>query len=155
MKKWYQDWRSWLTIILMLFVPTFLLGVIVMWAAAPWSKKTKWWVTGLAIGIPLLGIIFSFILITASPKKQLNHAADAVKKANVQEISQQANRYCTTVGKCAAGIEELQQKGYLTNQPIYSSIGYVSLNGGKDCVVQTTLSTNQVFSIKCFPVKSP
>ena len=70
MKKWYQDWRSWLAILLMFFVPTFLIGVIVMWAVAPWSRKAKWWVTGVGIGLPLLGIIIAFFLVTLSPKNK-------------------------------------------------------------------------------------
>lgn len=155
MKKWYQDWRSWLTILLLFFFPTFLIGVIFMWVAVPWSKKAKWWVTGIGIGIPLIEIVIAFILVTASPKKQLNGAVDAVKKANVQEISQQGNRFCLSEDRCATGIQELQQKGYLNTSLNDASIGYVQLNGGKDCVVQTTLSTSEVYSIKCFPVKSP
>ena len=122
-----------------------------MWAAAPWSKKAKWLVTGIFIGIPLLGMIIAFVLGTGSPKKQLNNAADAVKKANVQELSQQGIRFCLEVGRCATGILELKQKGYLRPSTNYDSISYDQLNGGKDCVVQTTLSTNEVFSIKCFP----
>ncbi len=154
MKKWYQDWRSWLAILLMFFVPTFLIGVIVMWAVAPWSRKAKWWVTGVGIGLPLLGIIIAFFLVTLSPKKQINKANDAVKKANVQEVSLQGNRFCLTENRCATGIQELQEKGYLNPSFNDVSIGYVQLNVGKDCVVQAKLSTNEAFSIKCFPVKS-
>ena len=155
MKKWYQDWRSWVTIVLLFFVPTFLIGIIVMWAAAPWGKKAKWWVTGVGIGLPLLGIIIAFFLVTLSPKKQINTANDAIKKANVQEISQQGNRFCLAEGRCATGIQELKQKGYLNPSLNVDSVGDVQLNGVKDCIVQATLSTNEIFSIKCFPVKSP
>lgn len=154
-KKWYQYWQSWLTILLLLFVPTFLIGVIVMWAAAPWSKKTKWWVSGIGIGIPLIGIIVTFFLATASPKKQINAAKDAAIKAEIQNISQQANRYCVTVGKCPLSIAELQQQGYINKTAtIDPSIGYVQLNEGNDCTISAILSTKQIYSMKCYPTNS-
>lgn len=126
-----------------------------MWAVAPWSKKAKWWVTGIGIGIPLLGIIISFFLVTVSPKKQLNAAKDAAIKAEIQNISQQANRYCITVGKCPLSITDLQQQGYMDKTAkIDPSIGYVQLNGGKDCTISAILSTKQIYSMKCYPTNS-
>ena len=74
------------------------------------------------------------------------------KKIAVKDIQ---NKFCLVEGRCATGIQELQQKGYLGPSLNDDSIGYVQLNKQKDCVVQTTLSTNEVYSIKCFPVKSP
>ncbi len=62
-RKWYQDWRSWLTIVLLLFLPTFLLGLVLMWCCTPWSKKAKWWITGVGIGIPLAVVLIPLVLI--------------------------------------------------------------------------------------------
>lgn len=152
-KKWYQDWRSWVTILFLVFVPTFIIGVIVMWLVAPWSKRAKWWVTGIGIGIPLLGILTSLLLIFVSPKKQMSKAGDLVRTADVQEISTQARRFCLEEGRCPASILEIQQKGYLGEVPVdpdtKANYSYQTTSDGKDCLVKTELSTGEEFSRPC------
>lgn len=88
-KKWHQDWRSWLTILLLFFVPTFLIGVIVMWTVAPWSKKAKWWITGLGIGLPILTIIIALILLNSNPNKALQQAREKSQQTiNYPDVNQ-------------------------------------------------------------------
>lgn len=122
-----------------------------MWLAVPWSKSAKWWVTGLGLSLAVLGIIISFFLMISavSPAKQLNRVVDQRAKANVQEIARKASSFCTEEGVCAASIAELQQKSFLSPSLDTSAITYSQVNGGKDCLVQTTLSTSEVYSVKC------
>jgi small-conductance mechanosensitive channel len=152
-KKWYQDWHSWITIFLLFFVPTFLIGLIVMWLVAPWSKRAKWWITGIGLGIPVLGILLSFFLVLLSPNSRLSSAKDAIRRAGVQEISTQARRFCLDVGRCPINVIEIQQKGYLKEIPIdpdtKTNFIYQLTNDGKDCTIQTILSTKEVFSRSC------
>ncbi len=152
-KKWYQDWRSWVTIVLLFFVPTFLIGLIVMWFVAPWSKRAKWRVTGIGVGIPALGILISLLLVFASPKKPLSDAKDVIRRAGVQEISTQARRFCLEVGRCPTSMMEIQQKGYLKEIPVdpdtKTNFGYQLTSDGRDCTVKTILSTKEVFSRNC------
>ncbi|HUW24103.1 MAG TPA: hypothetical protein VMW04_00585 [Patescibacteria group bacterium] len=158
-KKWYQDWRSWVTIILLLFVPTFLIGLIVMWFIAPWSKRAKWWVTGIGLGVPLLGILVSLMLVFTSPKNQLSSARDAIRRAGVQEISTQARRFCLDIGQCPTSIIEVQQKGYLKEIPVdpdtKADFFYQATSDGKDCLVKTTLSTKEEFIRHCTSSDAP
>ncbi len=124
-----------------------------MWLAAPWSKRAKWWVTGIGIGIPLLGILIFLLLVFKSPKKQLSSAKDAIRTAGVQEISTQARHFCLEEGRCPASILEIQQKGYLAEIPIdpdtKANYLYQATSDGKDCLVKTELSTGEEFSRSC------
>ncbi len=158
-KKWYQDWHSWVTILLLFFVPTFLIGIVVMWFIAPWSKKAKWWVTGVGLGIPIVGVLASLLLVFASPKKQLSSAKDSIRRMDVQEISTQARRFCLEVGRCPANILEIQQKGYLKEislDPDTKANYFYQVTGdGKDCLVKTVLSTKEEFSRSCTSSYTP
>lgn len=158
-KKWYQDWRSWVTILLLFFIPTFLIGIIVMWLVAPWSKRAKWWVTGIGLGIPLLGILVSLLLVFVSPKKQLSSSNDDVRRAGVQEISTQARRFCLEAGRCPTNVLELQQKGYLGEIPkdpdTKADFSYQLTGDGKDCLVKAMLSTKEEFSRPCTSTYTP
>lgn len=158
-RKWYQDWRSWLTIVLLFFVPTFLIGIIVMWAAAPWSKKAKWWVTGIGVGVPLLGIIASLLILTINPGKQILKANDVKRRADVQEITTDARHFCLDQGRCPSTLSELVQRGYLKSiliDPVTKApYSYQLTSGGKDCLVKITLSTGEEFKDTCLSGSTP
>ena len=153
MKKWYQDWRSWLTIILILFVPTFLVGIIFMWWQAPWSKRSKWWVTGIGLGIPLFGILISLLLVMASPRKPLSQAGDVARRASIQQLASAANKFCLDKNRCPSSLLELQQAGYVGDIPLdpttKEEYSYQQTNNGIDCMIEATLSTGEKFTRYC------
>ncbi|MDO8341407.1 MAG: hypothetical protein Q7T59_05535 [Candidatus Woesebacteria bacterium] len=126
-----------------------------MWAIAPWSKKAKWWVTGVGLGIPLLSILVSaaLLFINISPTKQFSAANDAKKRADVQTISTEARRFCLKLGRCPNNVLELKDQGYLKEIPLDPETKtyylYQLTGNGKDCLVKTTLSTKEEFSIPC------
>jgi len=152
-KKWYRDWRSWITILLIFFIPTFIIGIVVMWVTAPWSQRAKWWVTGIGLGIPLLGILATRALLLVNPTKQIFIATDVKKRADVQVISTGARSFCLEIGRCPNSIIEIKDKGFIKEIPIDPNTKtyylYELTNEGKDCVVKTTLSTKEEFSRPC------
>lgn len=152
-KKWYQDWRSWITILLIFFVPTFIIGIIVMWSIAPWSKRAKWWVTGVGLGISLLGILATGLILLVNPTRQISTATDVKKRADVQVVSTGARSFCLEIGRCPNFITEIRDRGFIKEIPIDPDTKtyylYELTNEGKDCVVKTTLSTKEEFSRPC------
>lgn len=158
-KKWFQDWHSWLTIILLVFVPTFLFGLIFMWCCAPWSKKTKWWITGIGLGIPLMAILIPLLLVSASPKKQLLETADLSRRAAIQEITSSAHRYCVDKNRCPSNLAELKQDGYIKEMPLDPETNeeytYHLLDMGKECMVEAVLGTGETFTLYCFKQVAP
>lgn len=156
-KKWYKNWISWLTILLLLFVPTFLIGIIVMWILTPWSKRAKWWVTGIGLGIPLIGIAVSLFLVFMSPKKtafqMTDQATDANRRSAVQTISSSATRFCLEKGRCANNLNELKSTGFLSEIPIDPKTNleypYQILNSGKECKIEIELSDGKNFIKYC------
>ena len=130
-----------------------------MWLVSPWSKRAKWWVTGITLGIPLLGILASLLLIFVSPKRQLSAVKDAQRRASVQEISTQARRFCLDMDRCPDSVLELQQKGYIGEIPVDpdTKVGYFYqvTSDGKDCLVKAQLSTKKDFSGSCSPDYTP
>lgn len=153
LKKWYQNWRSWVAIFLLLFAPTFLFGVIFMWCCAPWSKRVKWWITGIGIGIPLLGILAALMLLTVSPKKQFTKARDYQRREQVQDLATSARRYCLEKQICPASLEALQQAGYIKDIPVDPETevkySYQLLDSGNDCKIKIKLSTGEAFTRHC------
>jgi len=71
-QNWREDWRSWVTIILLLIPGTFLIGLIVMWLAAPWSLKAKWWVTFIVPILVVVGTILFLALVGLDLLSQLS-----------------------------------------------------------------------------------
>ncbi|OGE62547.1 hypothetical protein A3J19_00850 [Candidatus Daviesbacteria bacterium RIFCSPLOWO2_02_FULL_41_8] len=130
-----------------------------MWLAAPWSKRAKWWITGIGLGIPVLAILASFLLLLAFPKKQLSISKDAVRRAGVQEISTQARRFCLNVGRCPTSVIEIQQKGYMGEIPVdpdtKANFFYQVTGDEKDCLVKAVLSTKEEFSRPCTSSYTP
>lgn len=153
-KKWHRCWQSWLTIIFLLFVPTFLIGVILMWTIAPWSKRTKWWITGIGIGIPLFGIIISLLLVSIKPTSQLNVTYDTQRKADIQYIGNTLQQYYLDNNQAPASVHELQNKGYLKEMPqdpkSKTPYQFRLLDSTNVCVIEATLSTGEMFSRYCF-----
>lgn len=151
--RWYQDWKSWLVIVLLLFVPTFLIGLILMWLVAPWSRRAKLWITGIGLGIPLIGIVISLLLVVARPQRQISIAADSVRRADIQQLAGSANRYCFEKLRCASSLLELKQGGYLSEIPVdpdsKQAYSYTVTPDGKNCTIMANLSDGTEFSRNC------
>ncbi len=161
-KKWYQDWRSWVTIVLLLFVPTFFIGLVFMWCCAPWSRKTKYWVTGIFVGIPLIIMLISFLLTFATSGKKVSQAADYKRKADVEIIVSSAHKFCIEKNRCPSNLDELKQtdfSAYLrkipTDPDTKKEYSYQLIKEGKDCLIKTVLSTGEEFSSYCMSTSLP
>ena len=158
---WYRDWRSWLTIILLLFIPISLLGLVLMWLVAPWSKKAKRWITVIYIGIPLVVMLVFFLinfLTASSPGGKMDQAADYRRKSDIENIASAAHNFCIEKNRCPSALDELTQEdysGYLHKIPTDPTTGeeysYQLINEGQDCVIKTTLSSDEILSRNCIP----
>jgi hypothetical protein len=157
-RKWYQDWRSWIAMILLFFAPTTLIGIIFMWCCTPWSKKAKAWITGVIIGIPVAGILLSAILLTFKPKKATNSADDYKRRADIQEITNAAFKFCIDNGKCPATLLELKQAGYLKEIPtdpktkkeyLYEPLRETGTGRVYNCTIKAILNDGTSFSRSC------
>lgn len=158
---WYRDWRSWLTIILLLFIPIPLLGLVLMWFVAPWSKKAKRWITAIYIGIPLvimLAFFLIYLLTASSPGGEMDQAADYARKSDIENIVSAARNFCIEKNECPSALDELTQEdysGYLHKIPTDPKTGqeysYQLINGSQDCVIKATLSSGETLSRNCIP----
>lgn len=61
-QKTGEETKTIITVLLLILMP--IVGIIVMWFIAPWSKKAKWIVTAVFLGLialPILLMTFIFI----------------------------------------------------------------------------------------------
>jgi len=159
-KKWYQDWRSWIAILFLIFPLTSLLGLIIMWMLTPWPKKTKIIITIVGVIISLITAIIllvsgaSLLVGLKSYEGAKTKANDARRKADVSIITQGAKMYCAEFGTCPESTTEIVNEGYLTEIPTdpetNQSYQYQQTQNGQNCQVSTVLSTEEEFSVPCF-----
>jgi len=102
----------------------------------------------------IIGLLFFGSLITQvyleqrpSPGKEM----DKIKRSNVGITKQVAKSYCVKNGKCPSSLDELFSSGATGPYESYKVEDYYyrSIDDGKDCVINTVLSTKENYSRLC------
>ncbi len=147
-QPWYKDWKNWLVIILLIFSPTFIVGLILMWILTSWPKKTKLLLTFIYPAILILGTVIIFLTLLTKPNLIPSYN-DASRRYNVQLLSTQAKKFCLEQGRCPSSVQEMTEKGYMKdisaqyNPKIITT--YESVDNGKNFIIKSILSSGKEF----------
>jgi type II secretory pathway pseudopilin PulG len=110
-----EEWKNILTIIFLVLIP--LVGIILMWVLATWSKKTKIIVTAILavpIAIAVVGILASIVLVSMGGAREA--ARDAIRQVDMRQIVAAQEMYFT------------EHDAYFTSNSWPSEIGSYMLN---------------------------
>jgi hypothetical protein len=171
---WYKDWKSWLAIILLIFTPTFIAGIGVMWAWTNWNKKLKWAITLIFPIILTIGVISVLLLANISPSKPnpfqpakispLNSAQDTARISDIQALRSAAHQFYGQYGFYPNSLQELVSNNLIKEVPIdpltKQPYQYQAIDNKTDCSLEATLSTGEVYKSSCqsgvvFPSPTP
>ena len=113
-------------------------------AKTPYAKWIK-----IAVGLLFFGSLVTQVYLEQrpSPEKEM----DKVRRSNVNITQQIAKSYCVKNGKCASSLDELFSSGMTGPYESYREEDYYyrSIDDGKDCVINTILSTKENYPRLC------
>lgn len=153
---WYKDWRSWLTIFFLFFVPTFVFGIGTMWAWTGWNRKIKWAIT---LIYPILLSAALFLLLTMSliggmPRQPitgrpsaLTQAYDVTRRFDFQLYEENLKKYYQQKERYPDTLSQLYEEGFIKQIRVdpETKQGYLyqPTNNNQSFILEVALSTGE------------
>jgi len=111
------------------------------------TSHAKW--IKIAIGLLFIGSLATQIYLEQKPSREKE--MDKIKRSNISITQQIAKSYCVEKGRCPSSLDELFSSGMTGPYESYKAEDYYyrSIDEGKDCVLNTILSTKENYSQLC------
>jgi hypothetical protein len=125
-------------------------GVIIFPPINSLITKTSYakWIK-IAVGLLFFGSLIAQVYLEQrpSPEKEM----DGIKRSNVNITKIVARSFCDKNKRCPSSLDELFSSGFTGPYESYrvEDYFYRSIDGGKDCLIGTVLSTKEIYSQLC------